>query len=219
MERNTRMECFLIGLLVLQAVASVCLFPVLPERIPSHWDMHGQVNGWMDRFWGLAILLGLSLGQYLLLWAIPLLDPKKKIAGRQKAFNAIRLTLQFLLLWMFAVVMAAALDVNLSVHRLAVGALSIVLIILGNYMGKIRPNYFMGIRTPWTLEDPVVWRKTHRLGGPTFILAGLIGLIGNFWNPKAGLYFLLIPLVAGSIYLVAYSWFQYKRLHPHSPDH
>lgn len=218
MKRNIKVECLLIGMLVLQAVASVWILPSLPERIPTHWDANGQVNGWMDRLWGVVFFFGLSLGHYLLLWAIPFLDPKKKIAVKQKAYNAIRLALQFFLLLVFAFVMAAALDVNLSVPRLCLGAVSIMLIILGNYMGKIRPNYFMGIRTPWTLEDPVVWQKTHRVGGPIFILTGLISLIGCFWSQKAGIFFLVMPVIAGSIYLVGYSWFQYKRLHPKCPD-
>lgn len=213
MERNKKVECLLIGMLLLQVVVSLALFPVLPERMPTHWDVHGQVDGWMGRLGAMAVFFSLSLSQYLLLWAIPYLDPKGKIAVHQKAYNAIRLTVQLLLLLVFAAVMAAALDVHLSVPQLCFGATSIMLVILGNYMGKIRPNYFMGIRTPWTLEDPMVWQKTHRVGGPVFILAGLFSLAGSLWSPIAGLVILVVSVMAASVYLVGYSWVQYKRLH------
>jgi uncharacterized membrane protein len=172
----------------------------------------------MGRFQGTVLFFCTSLGLYLLLWAVPILDPKKKIVARQKAYNIIRLTVQFLLLLTFSFSMAVALGVSLSVDRLILAAVSIMFIILGNYMGKIRPNYFMGIRTPWTLEDPVVWQKTHRMGGPIFMLIGLIGFIGCFLGRKNGFFFVIGPLMAGVVFLVGYSWLQYQHLHPKHPD-
>ena len=214
MERNKKVEIILVGMLVLQAVVSAVLFPNLPDRIPAHWNIDGQVDRWMSPFGSITLFFCLSIGLYLLFWVIPLLDPKKKIAVKQKAYNAIRLVAQSCLLLFFFFVMAAAFGFPFPIDRIIPAVVSIMIIIFGNYMGKIRPNYFMGFRTPWTLEDPVVWQKTHRVGGPILMLAGFIGLIGCFLGRKTSVFLLITPMLAGCLFIVGYSWYQFQRLHP-----
>lgn len=215
MERNKKVEFLLIALLVLQAAAYAWLYPSLPDKIPPHWVVNGHIDGGD----GIAFILSLSLGLYLLLWAVPLLDPKKKISANQKAYNTIRLAVQFLLFLEFACRMAMAMGIPLSVDRIITAAASVVFIIMGNYMGKIRPNYFIGIRNPWTLEDPVVWQKTHRLGGPVIILIGLIGLMACLLIKNNSFhFFLIVPIITGGVFLMGYSWFQFRRLHPKPTD-
>jgi len=210
MNREKNVEIFLIGLLVVQAVAAIVLYPKLPAQIPTHWDMYGQVNGWTSRLWGTLVPLFISLGIYFLYLLIPILDPKRKIAMAQKGYTAFRVATQVLTFAIFSFVMASALGIPLSMDRLVPAAVSLLLVVFGIYMGNIQPNYFIGIRTPWTLENPVVWQKTHKLGGPVYIVAGLIGLIGSFLGQKAGFLMLIIPVIAGSLFIVFYSWWIFK---------
>lgn len=100
-KRNKNVEMLLIGLLVLQTVAAIAFYSILPAQIPTHWDMDGQVNGWMSRLWGTLVPLFISFGVYLLFLLIPLLDPKKKIRADQKGYTAFRVGTQVLTFALF----------------------------------------------------------------------------------------------------------------------
>lgn len=212
MKRNKNVEMLLIGFLVIQTIAAIVLYPKLPARIPTHWDMDGQVNGWTGRLWGILLPLLISFGVYFLYLCIPLLDPKRKISTDQKGYTAFRVGTQVLTFAIFSFVMTNALGIPLSMDRLVPAAVSLLLVVFGIYMGKIQPNYFIGIRTPWTLENSEVWRKTHKLGGPVYIAIGLISLLGSFFGKKIGFLMLIVPVIGGSLFIVFYSWWIYRNL-------
>ena len=219
MQRDKRMEMLLLGILLLQGAVSILLYPRLPERVPSHWNLHGQVDGWMKPSAAILAWSGISLGVYALFWFIPALDPKRKITATQKAYQGLRLGSQVFFFLLFGIAMAAALGIPLSMDRLVPALISLLIVVIGNYLGKIRPNYFMGIRTPWTLEDPVVWQRTHRLGGILWMLAGLVGLAGSWAGGTTATLMLFVPLMAATLFVVIYSWFVFRQLHAQDPNH
>jgi immunity protein, SdpI family len=192
-------------------VGAAVAWPLVPERIPIHWNLQGQVDGYGGRFVGLLLLPIFALGLYALLLFLPRLDPGranyKSCAG---TYNLIRVAVVVFMAALYAVTVAAALgaavDVGMVVS-LGVGALFVV---LGNVMGKIRPNWFVGIRTPWTLSSKLSWSKTHRLGGWVFIVLGpLVAAAGILRQP----WFFMGTMAVGGLslaWLVIYSYLVYR---------
>lgn len=147
----------------------------LPQRIPSHWNLQGEVDGWMEKPWGplmQPLIATLMLG---LLWLLPRIDPRRTNVER---FAEDRRLLIHLIILFMAVVQGAtfahALGWPVQVDRVILASVGLLLVGLGNYMPRIRSNWFMGIRTPWTLDNERVWRATHRVGGRTCVAAGLV---------------------------------------------
>lgn len=147
----------------------------LPQRVPSHWNLHGQVDGWMEKPWG-PLLQPLAATLVLgVLWVLPRIDPRRANIER---FEQDRRLLINLLILFLAVVEATtlghALGWPVQVDRVILASIGLLLVGLGNYLPRIRSNWFMGIRTPWTLSSERVWRDTHRVGGRAFVGAGLV---------------------------------------------
>jgi len=198
------------GALSLAGLAA--LMPSLPETIPTHWNFANEVDGWGPR-WSILAMGALPLATWLLMKVAPLIDPRREAYARHKrAYTVIAAVLCFALLPVAWIVAAAALgyaiDVGLLV-RIVVGAL---LIVLGNFMGKLKPNYFVGIRTPWTLADAEVWRRTHRRGAVVFIAMGA-SMLASIAIPHAAIAGLvgIGPVIAGVVYIFLYSYLEYRK--------
>jgi len=167
----------------------------LPAQVPSHWNISGQVDGTMSRLGTLLFLPGLSAAIWLLLLALPKIDPLRK---SYPAFDGtLRLFINLIVLFMavvYGMLLAAGLGWRAEVPRAIMACVGILFAALGNEMGRLKPNWFVGIRTPWTLADPEVWRRTHRVGGRVFVAAGLLIAASG----------LLLPLeLAGVLVVVA----------------
>lgn len=203
----------LLALSLLSLAGTAAAYFFLPETIPLHWNAMGDIDSWGPRlnvFWmGALPLLILALLHYL-----PALDPRRdSYAKHEKAYGAFKaVTILFLVAvaWIdVAVSLGARLDVSALV-RLGTG---ILFIVLGNYLGQIRPNYFVGIKTPWTPANGEVWRRTHRRGGYVFIAMGLVFIASLALPPGTILVAVDFGAVfAGIGYLVAYSYVEFRRV-------
>lgn len=180
LKETLRKEWFVLLLLFTPFIISAFLWNDLPEEVPTHFNFKGEADDWGPG-WVIAFLLpGIGLGVYCLLLLLPVIDPKKRISSIQKPIAAIRIVSSVFFIGIYALVMAEALgnNVNLDVFiRVGVGAL---ILVIGNYMNSIKPNYFIGLRTPWTLEHPEVWKKTHRFGSRIWVIGGLFLMILPF---------------------------------------
>ena len=214
MKRQFLIETIILVMLGLQCITSFLLYPSLPDRLPTHWNIHGQVNGTMPKMQGLLVTLGINLGLYVLLLAIPYLDPKRKIEQFRNTYGWIRLSVHIFMALLFLAIMAYPLGYRIPMDRIVPALVSILIIILGNFMGKMRPNYFVGIRTPWTLESPVVWQKTHRISGPIWVAAGLLGLAGSLLGGFWAFGLLIFPLMLAVVFSIGYSWYAFKIENP-----
>jgi uncharacterized membrane protein len=149
----------------------------LPERIPTHWNFRGEVNGWGSRTFGAFFTPALALALWLGLPLLRRLDPRRKNYER---FDATFFTLvNCIVLFMGAMhmlMMGAALGWPVDMGRAVFALIGVVFIVLGNFLPRVRSNWWMGVRTPWTLENERVWRETHRLAGWTFVGAGVIAI-------------------------------------------
>jgi uncharacterized membrane protein len=210
-------------LLLAPIVALVTLWKELPERVPMHWNLQGQINGWGSKASLLAMPL-VSLATIALLHWLPRIDPKLRAAdggqGRmQNALQILRLALAAFFGAIFAMQLAACLGRAVPISRLMPTTLLLFLAVIGNYLSNLRPNYFAGIRTPWTLESPETWRATHRLGGHLLFFGSLILLLLQFFLSKsvfAPLF--LTSMTSYAVWAVWYSWHHF-RTHGATPLH
>lgn len=185
----------IVGLPFLYLAAS---WSSLPARVPTHFNLRGQADGYSERasLWKILVFLAvLSTGLFLLLRFLPVIDPKKKAALSTAIFRKTA---------MAVVILIAALNVGIvygaqpgvqSVNQPVYIVLGIFFMYMGNLMNSIKPNYFVGIRLPWTLESEENWRATHRLGGRVFLAGGAVLILSA----------LLLPIVAAGIILMIIS--------------
>jgi uncharacterized membrane protein len=182
----------------------------LPEQLPTHWNMEGEIDGYGPK-WSMPLL---NLGIYLLLLVAPRIDPRKKnydlFSG---TYYKVRLVLTLFFSAMSVIIMMIALGADIKMERFIAVGVSILFTVLGNYMGTIRPNYFFGIRTPWTLDNEEVWRRTHILGGRFWFWGGLACLAASLILPNEALVIVLISIL-GTISLVPviYSYVLFRKI-------
>jgi len=205
----------IVSLIVILAatIASALIYPRLPEMAASHWNAAGQVDDYMPRFWAAFLMPMVSVGLLLLFLAIPAIDPlKANIAKFRSYYNAfIALIIVFMLL-----IHAITLAWNLGYAQFNIGtailpAIGIIFIFAGVMMMKAKRNFFIGIRTPWTLSSDYVWEETHKLGSKLFIAAGIITMLTIFLGENGIWVMLPAALLAGLIPIV-YSYILWRRI-------
>ncbi len=210
MRLNLKREMFAISMLVIGAIVGIYYYPILPDIVPSHFNLQGKADGWMakpDFFITMGVVF---LSVYLLLTFLPFIDPlKSKVVEKFRVVLLLRdvLLAFFLAIFIFSLQAARQGAMHFQFIGIAVGLL---IFLLGNYMPKIPQNWFLGIRTPWTISSETVWKKTHILGGWLFSISGLLFMASGFFKIDR-----LIPLVgvlSAALISVAYSFYLYKTL-------
>jgi len=156
-------------------IVSAALWAKLPPEVVTHWNLLGKPDGSSSRAWaalaGPAIILGLTL----LFQVLPRIDPRRE--NYEKFRDVYWLVVNGLLLCLLVLhlaILASGAGAVVSVQRVGAGCLAVLMLVLGNSLGRIRPNWFMGVRTPWTLDSPEVWRKTHRVAAWLLVGAGVV---------------------------------------------
>ncbi|MCA6361574.1 MAG: SdpI family protein [Bacteroidetes bacterium] len=184
-----------------------------PEKVPVHWGPDGQVDrmGSPATFWVFACI---GLAAYPLLLLIPKIDPKRKqLAADDKGFGSLRLVLHLFFAALPVVAALAALGTVTDIPRIITIMVLLLFLGLGNYMTVVKPNYFAGIRTPWTLSNDEVWRKTHRLGGRVWVIMALIMLPLVFLLPAEAMFITFISgILLSTAGVVVYSYLLWKKL-------
>ncbi len=170
-------------LVVMAFLFALVMSPHLPHEVPVHWNAANQVNGTMPKPWGVFLLPIIMLVMWAVLWALPRISPRGfRMEGFRNVYDVLRLiNLGFMFVVTVTVLLAAA-GLPLPIGVIVMVAVGLLFVVLGNFMGKIRKNFFVGIRTPWTLADDEVWLRTHRFAGWLFVLGGFAfmaeGLLG-----------------------------------------
>jgi uncharacterized membrane protein len=183
------------------------------DEVPIHWNFAGQADDWAPKAAGLLLTPALALGVYVLLTFLPRFDPMRanyaRFAGAYTATRALVLTV-FVAVQAMIVAAAAGRDVRAeSVMPVVVGSMFVV---LGFLLPRFEPNWFAGIRTPWTLSNPEVWRRTHRVGGAVFIAMGTLVVIAGLLGDPEILAFVIAGAVAAAFGLVGYSYIVWRQL-------
>jgi uncharacterized membrane protein len=200
----------LIFVAVMLGVA-VWIYPHLPVQTPSHWDAHGNVNGWMPRFWAAAIWPLTMLGLALLLAVLPAISPRRfEIAPFARVYGIVVVATLAFLLVVGTIALLAGAGRHASMELVVPIAVGALLMVIGNFMGKFRRNFFIGIRTPWTLTNDLVWERTHRLAGWLFVLAGLVGIVGALLHASPVV--LVVAALAAGFIPIVYSYWLYRQV-------
>ncbi len=204
---------YLVGILLTAAVlvVTVMSYPHLPSSVATHWNMHNQPNGYSPK-WALFLIgPGFMAGMMLLMYFLPWLSPKNfEVDSFRSTYLQIMLMLVSMAAYFYAVTLWAGLGYPLNVGRAIVGGVCLLFALLGNLMGKVRRNFYIGVRTPWALANERVWNATHRFAAKTLVAGGLVGLgltaAGLDGRP------VFAALLAGALIPVVYSLFFYKQL-------
>ena len=205
--------------LVLPMLYLLWAWPRVPAQVPLHFGPDGRVNGYgsRDRLWLLTVAL--PLGVALLFSALPRFDPKRRLDGDSVNFQKLRLVTVALLGGINSYILYLALHPGTGPSRGLVVALGLFFALLGNYLSTVQPNYFVGIRTPWTLESPAVWARTHRVGGILFCVGGLLLAGLALVLPLAWAMPMLLAMILGiAAFSCIYSYVLFRQqAHPPKP--
>lgn len=200
---------------ILMALFSLWAAQQLPAdaKMPVHWNVNGQPDRYAGKFQGLFMMPLVVLLMALLMAFIPRIEPRKKhIQLSMKTYNLILIGLVLVFAAMHIVVIMIALGKPLSVVKIVPTLLGALFIVIGNYMGKIRSNFMLGIKTPWTLTSELSWNKTHRLSGRLFILGGFLTVLSSLIFPgKTTMVILLSSIIGTVIISFAYSYFIWQK--------
>ena len=208
-----KLPLFFIGAMF---VVGVVMYPRLPDQIPVHWGISGEIDRWSDTsFLSVFQLPLMALGLYVLFVVAPHFDPKQRNVYRSKDlyFAALNVTTALLALVFFGSI-AAAFDSSLPMDRIVMVGVGLMLIVIGNYMGRAKRNWTVGTRFSWTLSDDEVWAKTNRLAGRLFMIAGLISVACVFVPAPWNAIVMLSAVLATLPITYVYSMVLYKRKHP-----
>lgn len=202
------------GLVVaaLAAAVSIWAYPHLPETVATHWNLRGVPDGYSSRFWAVALMPLVMLGLTGLFSVLPKLDPRRE--NYAKFLDSYWLIANAILVFMgvaHVLILANGLGYSVQVDRLLPLGVGLLFAFLGNYLTRIEPNWFIGIRTPWTLSSDAVWRKTHRTGGWLFVIGGIVIAAGAFAPRGAFVPLFVVTIVIVTLIPVVQSYVLWRR--------
>jgi len=199
-------------LCILSTIAiSFWFYDALPHTIATHWGMNGEANGFMPKEIGLAIVPAIMVLLVAILYFVPKLDPlKKNIEEFKNEYqNFIAIFTGFMLyIQLLTIIINLGIEINMT--QFLSPAFAVLFFSMGNLISKAKRNYFIGIRTPWTLNSEKVWNKTHAQGGKMFKASGILALLGIIL-PNQAIILILAPIILTAIYLCIYSYLEYAK--------
>jgi len=203
-----------IGLILLPLVVGGFLYGQLPEQMIIHFNASGEPDGYQGKQMFFLSYAVISLILFALTGQLHKLDPKRKNYEKfPKAYSMIRLVLALIVGGAFSHLLAVNLGMEVDVRMVAFALLGIAWMVIGNYLTQVRSNYFIGIRTPWTLASEEVWRKTHRMAGPLWLVLGLLMLVAAFFPGLREIAWLPLLLIGLSVLVpMIYSYYVYKKM-------
>lgn len=208
----TKIDWVLLVLITLALMVSLVLWTKLPDILPVHWNIAGEADRYGPKFINLFLLPIFSLVVLLLMSWFPRLDPFLKNYQRfAKAFQAFKLVLTVFFLYLYVIILYSSyFGISFSANTFFVPAFSVLFIILGYYLPRLKRNFFIGIHTPWTLTSDKSWDLSHLWAGRVFVAAGVINLLGLIFKPEAAFLLFMAILVIGAVGIVVFSYWVYR---------
>ncbi len=193
-------------------IAAGVLWPTIPSRVPIHWNASGQADGFGGKFEGLLLMPIITIGLYLLLFFIPRIDPGRanyvQFAG---AYLVVRYVVLVLDVGIYIFTILAIKGVGIDMSRAVMSTTAVMFIVFGQVLGKIRPNWFVGVRTPWTLSSKRSWVRTHRVAGWLFTLSGILFLLLAIIGIGAAMVWIMLSVLGVMVvFLVVYSYVEWR---------
>jgi uncharacterized membrane protein len=207
-----KIEIITLIIILISFLIGIYFYPQMPEEIASHWNAQGQVNGYMPKLWGLFFMPVISLIMLAFFILIPKIDPlKENIKKFRKYFDIFVIIIILFLFYIYLLTILWNLGIRFEITQLIIPPIGILFFYAGVLTENSKRNWFIGIRTPWTISNEKVWNETNRLGGKLFKISGLIALLGILFQDYAIL-LVIIPIVLASVYTFIFSYYEYNRL-------
>jgi immunity protein, SdpI family len=199
-------------LIVLTMFLSVYFYDNWPDTIASHWNFKGEVDGYSNKIFMVWLFPFMMSLLYALFLALPYIDPKKKnYKGFSSFYHFFKILIMSVLFLTFLGVGLFNLNYNINITLLTTVSIGSFMIIIGSFLKDIKPNWFMGIKNPWTLSSDKVWKKTHILGGYFFMIFGVIIIACNFLPEILSIILFIIGMLLIIIGTTIYSFFIYSK--------
>lgn len=211
---NTRTTTIVVLLMIAAAtLAGIVLWNQLPDPMASHWGPSDQVDGYMSKFWGVFMMPLMTLGMMVLFLVIPNIDPlKANIAQFRDTFNLFITLIVAFMLYIYALTLRWNLGyTDFGMSKAMLPAMGILFFFIGYMLRKAKRNFFIGIRTPWTLSSDQVWDETHRVGSVLFMISGVFAFVGSFFGGMTAFWFLFVPIIGSTLITLVYSYMLYQR--------
>ncbi len=177
----------------------------MPEKIVLHWNDQGQVDNYISKFCGLFLMPFILAGSIIFLVARPRIALEAQTEKFRKYYDEF-----IILFFVFMLFVYWNMGIKISPNVILLIGLGILFFYIGILCENVKRNWFIGIRTRWTLSNEVVWDKTHKIGGKLFKVAGVIALFGIFFQ-KYALFFILVPVILVTAYTIIYSYVKYQK--------
>lgn len=211
MKNKVKYEILPIFIALVTVAASFYFHANFPETVPGHWNFKGEVDRWVSKEFGAFFLPVLLIVMYGMFLFLPKIDPKKeKYVQFLKSYKILQNVFLIFFAGLYFIISLAALGYNIEVGKAIPILIGILFVIIGNYMGKIRSNWFVGIKTPWTLSSENVWNKTNRLGGRLFVIGGIIMAATAFIPKPSIIYVFTLNIIMVVVVPIVYSYFALK---------
>jgi uncharacterized membrane protein len=208
---NKRFESVIWLTMAASAAASVWFYRNFPDRVPTHWNAAGEVDGWSSPEFAAFFFPAIIIALYLLLVFLPAADPqKKRYKEFSRPYQVIRFAIVAYMTMLYFVTSLIGIGHNISVPKVMALSIGLLFVILGNFMPKFKKNWFVGIRTPWTLSDEDVWNRTHRVAGKLWSMGGILIMLTAFLPAHWSFTALMIIIFAVVIATVCYSWWLWR---------
>lgn len=202
---------FSVVIIVLTILTWVFTYSSLPNDLVTHWGINGDADDYSSKFNAMMTFIGIMIIQYILMVTIPKIDPKNNYKTFMRPYMAIFNTMFAVLFIINLITILTGLGYDLPIPYLGSFVLGAIFMVFGNFIQKVKPNFFLGIRTPWTLSNERVWKDTHRVSSKLFVLAGVIIMLTAFF-PSTYKESIIFTAAIGCIILsIVSSYFIYQR--------
>jgi uncharacterized membrane protein len=198
-------------IIIASFIEAIYLYPAMPDVMAGHWDYRGEVDGNIPKFWGLFLMPILSVLFLLLLLIIPKIDPlKENIKKFRKYFDRFVVLITLFLFYVYTLSILWNIGAYFNMAMFMAPAIGIIFYYVGVLTEKSERNWFIGIRTPWTISSDKIWKKTNKLGGKLFKIAGVLAVLSIF-IPEYAIFITTIPVILLAFYTIVYSYLEYKK--------
>ena len=207
-------EWKLLVLLLVTMIVAAVVYPYMPEQVPTHWNVKGEVDDYSGRAFGTFFIPVLNILLFVLFLVTPKIDPKRgnyqKFEG---SYDLIRYATHLFMVFIFALTVSYSLGYETDISTWVPAGVAVLMIVIGNTMGKVRYNYFVGFKVPWTLSNEEVWRKTHQFGARAMVVGGIVALIVSFAaEGPLKMIFFLVAILGSNLITLIYSYVIYKKI-------
>ena len=205
-------ELIPIGIILLTLITAIYIYPLLPAQVPIHWNAAGEVDDYGSRLFHVLMFPGIILFIYALFEIIPRIEVfRKNIKSFMKHFFVMKVSILAFMFYVFILTTLPNFGFTVNFNLLLMPAVGLLMVVIGYLIKFAKRNFFVGIRTPWTLASDSVWKKTHEVGSWVFMGMGVwLAVVGLIFSPKYLVWGILVPVLGSVVWMFWYSYKLYK---------